>query len=125
MRTNHPLIVDTSHSPLHPQYFARPSYQSTQVASFLTAQGSTYSTYYNATGRGFPDVAAQGENFAVVVGGFTESVAGTSASSPTFAAVVSLLNDYLIGQGKPTLGFLNPWLYSTGTAGEWFQGMHV
>ena len=39
-------------------------------------------------------------------------VGGTSASSPTFAAVISLVNDALLAEGKPTLGFLNPWIYS-------------
>jgi tripeptidyl-peptidase-1 len=97
-------------------YFASPSYQKTAVAGFLSTLGSTYSGLYNATGRGFPDVAAQGQGFQVVIGGITQSVGGTSASSPTFAAVVSLLNDYLLSQGKPTLGFLNPWLYSNATS---------
>ena len=64
------------------------------------------------TGRGFPDVAAQGEKVQIVVGGQTGSVAGTSCSSPIFASVVSLLNDRLIAAGKPPLGFLNPLLYS-------------
>ena len=50
--------------------------------------------------------------FQVVLSGSTTSVAGTSASSPAFAGVISLLNDYRISQGKPALGFLNPWLYS-------------
>ena len=36
----------------------------------------------SASGRGFPDVAAQGLNFQVVVGGKIYSVGGTSASSP-------------------------------------------
>ncbi|KAF8321188.1 subtilisin-like protein [Clavulina sp. PMI_390] len=98
-------------------YFAQPSYQASAVSTFLTAQGSTYSTYYNATGRGFPDVAAQSDYFAVVVSGSVESVGGTSAAAPTFAAIVGLLNDYRISQGKATLGFLNPWLYSTGKSG--------
>lgn len=44
-------------------------------------------------------------------------VGGTSAASPIFAAIVGLLNDVRISQGKPTLGFLNPWLYQTGRQG--------
>ncbi|KAF8264281.1 peptidase S8/S53 domain-containing protein [Lactarius quietus] len=32
-------------------------------------------------------------------------------------AIISLLNDYRISQGKPPLGFLNPWLYGGGLAG--------
>lgn len=44
-------------------------------------------------------------------------MSGTSAASPTFAGVIALLNDYLISQGKPPLGFLNPFLYSKGVSG--------
>ncbi len=38
-------------------------------------------------------------------------VDGTSASSPAFAAMVTLLNDALLNANKPVLGFLNPLLY--------------
>ena len=37
---------------------------------------------------------------------------GTSSACPTFAGVIALVNDALLAKGKPTLGFLNPWLYS-------------
>ncbi|KAG8681181.1 hypothetical protein FRC08_015797, partial [Ceratobasidium sp. 394] len=93
-------------------YFARPSWQSTAVSTFLTSLGNTYSGLYNTTGRGFPDVAAQGQGFQVVVGGSTTPVGGTSASAPTFAGVIALLNDYRISRGKSSLGWLNPWLYA-------------
>lgn len=38
-------------------------------------------------------------------------LAGTSASAPTFAAMVSLLNEARLKQGKPAMGFINPFLY--------------
>lgn len=98
-------------------YFAQPSYQSSAVTSFLSQLGSTYSGLYNTTGRGFPDIAAQGSSFQVYVGGYAQPVSGTSASSPAFASVISNLNDYLLSQGKAPLGFLNPWLYKTGLQG--------
>ncbi|KAI0339424.1 subtilisin-like protein [Trametopsis cervina] len=98
-------------------YFARPSYQSTAVSTFLTKLGSTNAGLFNTSGRAYPDVAAQGEGFQVVIGGRTSSVAGTSASSPTFAGVISLLNDFRLSQGKSALGFLNPIIYSTGVGG--------
>lgn len=41
---------------------------------------------------------------------------GTSCSSPTFASVVALLNDELLGAKMNTLGWLNPWLYSNSDA---------
>lgn len=44
-------------------------------------------------------------------------VAGTSASTPVVVSVVALLNDYLVSQGKSPLGFLNPFLYKTGSDG--------
>jgi tripeptidyl-peptidase-1 len=93
-------------------FFARPSYQSTAVSTYLTALGSTNAGKFNTTGRGFPDIAAQGENVEIVVGGQTGTVAGTSCSSPIFASVIALLNDELIAAGKSPLGFLNPFLYS-------------
>jgi tripeptidyl-peptidase I len=43
--------------------------------------------------------------------GSVRTVGGTSASSPTFAAVISLVNDALLAKGKKPLGFLNPWIY--------------
>ncbi|KAI0831997.1 peptidase S8/S53 domain-containing protein [Trametes gibbosa] len=98
-------------------YFARPTYQSTAVSTFLNKLGRTNAGLFNTTGRAYPDVAAQGEGFQVVIGGRVSSVAGTSASSPTFAAVIALLNDFRLSQGKAPLGFLNPLIYSTGVPG--------
>merc|ERR1719253_261421 len=66
---------------------------------------------FNAKGRGTPDVAAVGEGFQVVVSGSTQSVGGTSASAPTFAGLVSLLNEARLQKGQKQLGFLNPWVY--------------
>lgn len=43
--------------------------------------------------------------------GIVRTVGGTSASSPTFAAVIALVNDALIAAGRPALGWLNPWIY--------------
>lgn len=98
-------------------YFARPSYQSTAVTTFLNKLGSTNAGLFNTSGRAYPDVAAQGQGFQVVIGGRVSSVGGTSASSPTFAGVIALLNDFRLSQGKSSLGFLNPIIYSTGVAG--------
>ncbi|KJA14600.1 hypothetical protein HYPSUDRAFT_194935 [Hypholoma sublateritium FD-334 SS-4] len=97
-------------------FFARPSYQATAVSTYLTALGTTNSGKFNTSGRAFPDVSAQGQNVQIVVDKVTESVAGTSCSSPIFASVISLLNDRLIAAGKAPLGFLNPFLYSAAGA---------
>lgn len=47
----------------------------------------------------------------IVWAGGVRTVGGTSASSPTFAAVIALVNDALLAEGKKPLGFLNPWIY--------------
>lgn len=41
-------------------------------------------------------------------------ISGTSAATPAVGGVIALINDALIAAGKPTLGFLNPWLYGGG-----------
>ncbi|KAI3627983.1 tripeptidyl-peptidase I [Malassezia furfur] len=93
-------------------YFSRPSYQDEAVVNYLTMyQGTHYHGLYNPRGRGFPDVSAQGSRFVISVGGEFELISGTSASTPLFASVVTLLNDARIAQNKATLGFLNPLIY--------------
>ncbi|KAF3931078.1 Aorsin [Dactylellina cionopaga] len=98
-------------------YFAPHDYQKAAVGNYLSTQAdaSSYKAYYNATGRGFPDISAQGQSFHVFVGGYDQLVSGTSASSPALAAIISLINDYRIKNGKGPLGFLNPWLYGVAT----------
>lgn len=71
---------------------------------------------FNATGRGFPDVAAQSVNYHVIDKGRDSAVQGTSAAAPTFNGIVTLLNSARLQAGQPTMGFLNPWLYSNASA---------
>lgn len=92
--------------------FNTPSFQSDAVNAYITSLGSSYYGDYDIAGRAYPDVAAQGTSFEIMVDGIAEAVSGTSASSPVFASVIALLNDRLLAAGKPTLGFLNPFLYS-------------
>ncbi|KAL1990321.1 hypothetical protein VTN49DRAFT_6160 [Thermomyces lanuginosus] len=92
--------------------FTRPSYQDEAVQAYLSKLGDKWKGLYNEGGRAFPDVAAQAENFQIYDQGYFASVSGTSASAPVFAAIISLVNSALLKEGKPPLGFLNPWLYS-------------
>ncbi|TFK55131.1 family S53 protease-like protein [Heliocybe sulcata] len=94
-------------------YWGIPDYQASAVSSYLSTLGSTDSGLFNASGRAYPDVAAQGYDVEIIVGGSAGYVAGTSCSSPIFASIIGLLNDELIAAGKSPLGFLNPLLYST------------
>ncbi|KAH8114716.1 tripeptidyl peptidase A [Phellopilus nigrolimitatus] len=84
--------------------FARPSYQDAVVQ-----------TYLNALPNGtFADVSALADNFKIFLQGSPVLIGGTSASSPTFAGLVSLLNDARLSNGLAPLGFLNPFIYSKG-----------
>jgi tripeptidyl-peptidase-1 len=95
-------------------YTPMPSYQKDAVTAYFNS-GVTMPplTYFNGKNRGYPDVAAMGNNYAVYLseyGGWT-TVGGTSASSPTFTAVAGFMNAASQkADGKP-LGFLNPLLY--------------
>jgi subtilase family serine protease len=77
---------------------------------------------YDATKRGYPDVSLNGHNYQVA---YTDSdsgeikiggVDGTSASTPAFAGMISLVNGHLLASGKTSLGFLNPFLYQMSAA---------
>lgn len=68
---------------------------------------------FNQNGRGYPDVSLLGHNYAIVIGGKLYSVSGTSASTPTFAGMVSLVNAARLREGKGPIGFLNIILYES------------
>ncbi|KAK8009688.1 Aldo/keto reductase [Apiospora arundinis] len=95
--------------------FTMPSYQANAVSHYLTAYPPPYGAErYNNTGqaRGFPDVSANGANYMVAVEGRFYKLFGTSASSPTFGAVITLINERRLARGKGPVGFLNPALYA-------------
>ncbi|KAG8678870.1 hypothetical protein FRC08_017416 [Ceratobasidium sp. 394] len=61
-------------------YFEIPDYQRDAVDGFKASLGETYKGMYNETGRGFPDVSAQGKNYQIILKGLSTPVSGTSAS---------------------------------------------
>lgn len=97
--------------------FPRPLYQEVAVLGYLARLGRRWHGLYNPAGRGFPDVATQGDMFHVFEKGEDILVSGTSASTPVFAGIVSLLNSNRMRAGLPPMGFLNPWLYTVGWLG--------
>jgi tripeptidyl-peptidase-1 len=98
-------------------YFDRPDYQKNVVKKYIKNLNGTYDGLYNKNGRAYPDLAAQGLYFAYFWNGTEGTISGTSASTPLTAGIFALVNDALIAAGKPTLGFLNPWLYKKGYKG--------
>lgn len=95
-------------------YFPRPAYQNAVVPKYVSSLKGSFSGLFNPQGRAYPDIAAQGFHFITTWNGTEVWLDGTSASTPTASAVISLVNDFLIASGKPPLGFLNPWLYAGG-----------
>ncbi|KAH9039325.1 subtilisin-like protein [Lactarius pseudohatsudake] len=98
-------------------YFLRPVYQDVAVSAFLERQGTQYAGLYSPDGRGIPDIAAQALKFPVFIRNAGFVVQGTSCSTPVLAGIISLLNDYLITNGRSPLGFLNIRLYDDGIEG--------
>ncbi|KAH6660927.1 peptidase S8/S53 domain-containing protein [Truncatella angustata] len=99
------------------EVFGQPSYQTAAVQKWISSNKDGVSAYFNASGRAYPDVAAQATNVRIVVNGAVTTVAGTSCSSPIFAGVIQLINSERLAGGKSPLGFLNPWLYSNASSG--------
>ncbi|KAE8366529.1 peptidase S8/S53 domain-containing protein [Aspergillus caelatus] len=100
-----------------------PDYQADAVATYFKDHNPPYPYYegaenlgkngglYNRLGRGYPDVAANGDNIAVFNGGEFGSSGGTSASTPIFAAIINRIIDERLAVGKGPVGFINPVLY--------------
>jgi tripeptidyl-peptidase-1 len=93
---------------------SQPLWQADIVNDYFTKVGrSAYTPFpgFNGQGRGFPDVSAVALNYEVIEAGQPARAAGTSASTPVFAGMVSLVNAARIQAGKSPLGWLNPMLY--------------
>nr|XP_056714737.1 tripeptidyl-peptidase 1 [Euleptes europaea] len=93
--------------------FPMPSYQTAAVKEFLSAAPKLPPTsYYNSSGRAYPDLAALSDNYWVVTNRIPVPwISGTSASTPVVGGVIALINDRRLQRGRPPLGFLNPALY--------------
>jgi hypothetical protein len=87
--------------------------QTAAVAAYLKAAPQLPPAgSFPAAGRATPDVSALGEGYQVVQGASTTSVAGTSASAPTFSAIVSMLNEARIQAKMKPMGFFAPFAYA-------------
>ncbi|KAJ7350888.1 tripeptidyl peptidase A [Mycena albidolilacea] len=104
-------------------YFDRPSYQDAAVSAYLNGSANPdetalQSSMYNHRGRAYPDISCIGGGaFFDYFFNRWDISGGTSAAVPTAAGIIALLNDWRLRHGKPTMGFLNPFLYSAGLAG--------
>lgn len=99
-------------------YWPAPSYQEATLANYFTNTPPPYDNltiygtpYYNKSGRGYPDVAAVGQNIILYAGNEPAFVGGTSASAPIFSSIITLINEQRLAAGKSTVGFINPTIY--------------
>jgi len=101
--------------------FGIPSYQQSAVAAYKSSPDAKVppQTWWNNTGRGYPDLSALGGGktpYCVATSGSFDGVYGTSASSPVVAGVFARLNGLRLAAGKPPMGFLNPFIYANPSA---------
>lgn len=102
-------------------HFAMPIWQRDAVAAYKSAAAATLppAALWNATGRGYPDLAAlggQSNPYCVFHKGTPTAVSGTSAATPVVAAIFARLNDIKLAKGAAPLGFLNPFIYQNSGA---------
>lgn len=107
--------------------FPRPSWQDKAIASYKDSAALPDSSLWSSGGCGKPDIAAVSTNYQVFsAGAAAGTLSGTSAASPAFAGMVSVINDLLVAAGKPTVGFMNPLLYAAAEGSEaGFTGFDV
>lgn len=104
--------------------FQPAGFQATAVQGYIrSGVAMPPSNLFNVSGRPVPDVAAVGTNFRTCSMDYWGVETGTSAATPTFAALITRINAKRMAAGKPSIGFLNPYLYqfaeqNGGTVGQ-------
>lgn len=58
-------------------YFPRPTYQTDVVPAYIKSLDGQFDGLYNTSGRGYPDIAAQGFRYVVVWNGTLIALDGT------------------------------------------------
>jgi hypothetical protein len=96
--------------------FAIPSWQ--QPVGMTANLGST-------TMRNIPDVALTADNIWVIYDdGSSGEFGGTSCAAPLWAAFTALVNQHAAAHGQPTIGFINPAVYSFGLGANYTADFH-
>ncbi|PNS18572.1 hypothetical protein CAC42_5111 [Sphaceloma murrayae] len=99
--------------------FALPNYQAAAVNNWFKNFPPPYTAaqFNNSrTVRAYPDISANGANYVIGIDGMFGLVFGTSASSPTLGAILTLINQARFDIGKGPIGFINPTLYANPSA---------
>jgi subtilase family serine protease len=106
---------------ISPDKIAIPAYQKLSGVINSSNKGST-------TLRSGPDVAANANFTFYTCANQTTCLAnefgGTSFAAPMWAGFTALVNQQLVSQGKSTIGFLNPTIYSENVTSAYSTGFH-
>jgi subtilase family serine protease len=80
----------------------------------------------STTLRNVPDVAAEGnfDNYDCDMGVCQGDWAGTSFATPRWAGFMALVNQQAVAAGNPTVGFINPALYTIGESSSYENDFH-
>jgi kumamolisin len=104
---------------ISPDKFAIPSWQ-TAAANGCSSCSQTY--------RNGPDVSANANFTFYVCADQTTCTAnkygGTSFATPMWAGYLALANQQVVANGNPTLGFINPTLYTIGLGSSYDSDFH-
>lgn len=104
---------------ISPDRITIPSYQKT--SGVITSANGGSKTYRNS-----PDVAAEAntDNYICYNGTCAGGWGGTSFAAPRWAGYLALANQQSVADSKPTLGFINPTLYSIGLSTNYSSAFH-
>lgn len=105
------------HNPAYPYYEGFSPDSGNYTLPNITELAGNTGGVYNRLGRGIPDVAANGDNIAVYVGGEFGLSGGTSASTPIFASIVRLYPE-CASRHPLLLGMLNTYRLTESTRNE-------
>jgi xanthomonalisin len=99
----------------------------TPIPSWQQLPGVVNSSNLGSTTlRNSPDVAAEAnlDNPTVVYGSFLTGYGGTSFAAPRWAGFLALVNQQSVADGRGTVGFINPALYSLGVSTSYSGALH-
>lgn len=104
-----------------------PSKNKIPIPPYQKLKGVINSMNHGSTSlRNYPDAAAEAntDQFSCYDGGCYEGNGGTSYAAPQWAGFTAMLNQQLVAQGKPTVGFLNSLLYHIGVGTSYDSYFH-
>jgi kumamolisin len=106
---------------ISPAKIAIPAYQ--QLSGVINSSNKGSTVYRNG-----PDVAANANYTFYVCADQTtctaNSYGGTSFAAPMWAGYIALVNQQLVANGKPTIGFLNPTIYAQNVTSSYSTNFH-